>query len=221
MNSSALRGVGMTSARTRERMVATVRDCGIHEKRVLNALRAIPRHLFVEEALAHRAYENRPLSIGYGQTISQPFIVALMSQAAMEIEPKSVLEIGTGSGYQAAVLSMLVDSVYSVERIEPLERRTRALFAELGVENVRQKLDDGHEGWEEHAPYDAIVVTAAAASVPQALKEQLRDGGRMVIPVAGSSISQNLLVVDRRGRRWHTRHVADVVFVPMREGVQA
>lgn len=210
----------MTSSRTRERMVATLMQSGINEPRVLQAFRTVPRHLFVDEALSHRAYENTPLPIGFGQTISQPYIVALMTQAALEVQPERVLEIGTGSGYQAAILAMLVKEVFSVERIEPLQRRTRDLFKELEISNISQKFDDGHEGWLEHAPFDVIVVTAAAAGVPSALRDQVRDGGRVVVPVEKGPF-QELIAMDKEGDTWETTHLENVVFVPMRSGVRA
>ena len=212
-------GIGMTSSRTRERMVATLMESGIHEPRVLHAFRTVPRHLFVDEALSHRAYENTPLPIGFGQTISQPYIVALMTQAAMELEPRKILEIGTGSGYQAAILSTLAKKIYSVERIDPLERRTRNLFKTLEISNITQKHDDGHVGWLEYAPFDVIVVTAAAAAVPSALRDQLRDGGRMVVPVDDGPF-QKLITLDKEGESWKTTHLENVVFVPMRSGLK-
>lgn len=185
----------MTSQRTRDRLIQRLREEGIRDERVLEAMRNVPRHIFVDEALATRAYEDTALPIGHGQTISQPYIVALMTQALLAGGPlKKVLEVGSGSGYQTAVLAQLVDEVFSVERIEPLMKLARKRLRELGRRNVQFKLSDGGWGWKEHAPYDGIIVTAAPAAVPPALLEQLAPGGRLVIPVGGPAMQQLLLV---------------------------
>lgn len=188
-------GIGMTSRRTRDRLILRLREEGIRDERVLEAIRHVPRHMFVDEALASRAYEDTALPIGHGQTISQPYIVALMTQTLLAGgRPKKVLEVGTGSGYQTAVLANLVDEVYSVERIEPLMKQARRRLREIGYRNVHIRLSDGSWGWKDHAPYDGIIVTAAPAEVPSPLLEQLAPGGRLVIPVGGPSMQQLLLV---------------------------
>lgn len=211
-------GIGMTSLRTRDRLIARLREEGISNPAVLEAIREVPRHLFVDEALASRAYEDTALPIGFGQTISQPYIVALMTEAVLaDGTPEKVLEVGTGSGYQAAVLSRLVPQVYSVERHSKLLQRTRQLFRELRIYNIKTHLSDGSWGWPGHAPYDAIVVTAAPLEVPQALLEQLADGGRLVIPV-GDRGGQELRVIRRNGYRFEESHLAWVSFVPLVPG---
>ncbi len=188
-------GIGMTSRRTRDRLIQRLREEGIRDERVLEAIRNVPRHVFVDEALASRAYEDTALPIGHGQTISQPYIVARMTQALIAGgRPKKVLEVGTGSGYQTAVLAGLVDEIYSVERLEPLMKLARKRLREIGCRNVHIKLSDGSWGWKEHAPYDAIIVTAAPAEVPSPLLEQLAPGGRLVIPVGGPAMQELLLV---------------------------
>nr|WP_235044673.1 protein-L-isoaspartate(D-aspartate) O-methyltransferase [Methylohalobius crimeensis] len=186
------------------------------DPRVKKALREVPRHLFVDPPHRHQAYKNRPLPIGYGQTISQPYIVALMT-ALLEPQPDhTVLEIGTGSGYQAAVLSRLVKKVYTVEIIEPLAEQARKRLRELGYANVEVRLGDGYHGWKEHAPFDGIVVTAAASHIPQPLVQQLKPGGRMIVPVGGHFLTQSLLLVEKdRGGRVITRQLLPVRFVPL------
>ena len=179
----------------RKRMVETqVIGRGIQDRRVIDAMLKIPRHLFVEEAMAAQAYNDNPLPIGERQTISQPYMVALMSEL-LELKGKErVLEIGTGSGYQAAVLAVLADRVYTMERIRPLAMRARKVLDSLGLLNVNIKVDDGTCGWEEEAPFDAIIVTAGAPEIPEALVKQLAPGGRLVLPV-GNQISQTLIKV--------------------------
>ena len=212
-------GIGMTSQRTRDRLVDRLRQKGIKDNRVLEAMRMVPRHLFVDEALATRAYEDDALPIGHKQTISQPYIVARMTEALLaQGEPKKVLEIGTGSGYQAALLSHLVDQVYTVERIAPLYQQTRKLLMSLGLRNVRCKLSDGTWGWESYAPYDAIIVTAAAPDIPKALLEQLAIGGRMIIPVGSQNGVQQLLTLVRTRDGIEQEKLEDVVFVPLVSG---
>ena len=180
-------GIGMTSQRTRDRLVTRLKDKGITNVDVLAVIRELPRHLFVDEALASRAYEDTALPIGLGQTISQPFIVARMTEVLLAgIPKKSVLEVGTGSGYQAAVLSRLVDRVFSVERIAPLLKQARERFYQLKFNNIKLKHSDGSWGWPENAPYDGIIVTCAAEQVPEELLKQLAPGGRLVIPVGGT-----------------------------------
>lgn len=205
----------MTSSRTRDRLVQRLRDEGIRDEEVLEVIRGLPRHLFVDEALASRAYENTALPIGFGQTISQPYIVARMTQALRaDGRLRKVLEVGTGCGYQAAVLAKLVDEVYSVERIEPLAKRARRTLARIHLRNVHVKLSDGSWGWPEHAPYDGILVAAAPADVPAPLLEQLAPGARLVIPV-GDANSQELLVVQRTDSGFVRERLELVNFVPL------
>lgn len=208
-------GIGMTSQRTRARLVARLREEGIRDERVLDVMARVPRHLFVDEALASRAYEDSALPITHQQTISQPYIVARMTELAIAGPLTSkVLEIGTGSGYQTAVLSMLVQEVYSIERIEPLWRIARERLRQLGYLNVRLLRDDGGRGWASHAPYDAIIVTAAAATIPPALVEQLAPGGRLVIPV-GEPGAQQLRLLVRADDGVRSERLEDVSFVPL------
>ena len=211
-------GSGMTSMRTRERLVSRLRDEGITDESVLDAIRSVPRHIFVDEALETRAYEDVALPIGMGQTISQPFIVALMTQATVAApKPSNVLEIGTGCGYQTAVLASLVTRVYTVERIGLLLARARRRLRELEVGNVWYKHDDGNAGWAECGPFDAVLVTAAPARLPEKLVEQLVMGGRLVIPI-GDSRRQWLKVFTRTESGVEEDTIADVSFVPMRRG---
>ncbi|MEG3792584.1 protein-L-isoaspartate(D-aspartate) O-methyltransferase [Lysobacter sp. CCNWLW3] len=212
-------GTGMTSQRVRDRLVERLRDNGIADERVLNAIRTVPRHLFVDEALATRAYEDTALPIGHGQTISQPWVVAKMTEALLaDGVPGKVLEIGTGSGYQAAILAALGLEVHTVERIGELLRTARKRFRQLGL-NVRSKHDDGRIGWPENGPFDAIIVTAAAPALVDALTAQLAAGGTLIAPVGGSS-SQSLLKLrkDAEGNVSQTT-LAPVVFVPLLSGM--
>jgi len=213
-----IHGIGMTSQRTRERLIQRLREEGVRDERVLESIRSVPRHLFVEEALASRAYENTALPIGHGQTISQPYIVALMTERLLAGgRLKKVLEVGTGSGYQTAVLANLVDELYSVERIEPLMKLARRRLRELGHRNVHVKLSDGSWGWKEHAPYDGIIVTAAPAAVPESLLEQLAPGGRLVIPVGGPAM-QELLLIQNTDKGMVQERLELVNFVPLVRG---
>jgi protein-L-isoaspartate(D-aspartate) O-methyltransferase len=215
-------GVGMTSQRTRGRMVERLRAQGIRDERVLAAMAAVPRHLFVEEALASRAYEDTALPIGFGQTISQPFVVARMIEVLIENQtPKRLLEIGTGCGYQAAVLAQVFPEVYSIERIKALLERARANLLGLRLANLRLAHGDGHAGLEKAAPFASIIVAAAARSVPEALRRQLAPGGRMVLPLAQSGSSggaQRLVLVERNGRGFVESELDPVRFVPMEAG---
>jgi protein-L-isoaspartate(D-aspartate) O-methyltransferase len=212
-------GIGMTSARTRARMVERLRAKGIRDERVLAAIGAAPRHLFVDEALASRAYEDTALPIGFGQTISQPFVVARMIELLVEDrEPESVLEIGTGCGYQAAVLAQLFARVYSIERIKALIERARANLLGLRLANLRLAHGDGYLGLEKAAPFQCIVVAAAAPRVPEALLRQLAAGGRMILPLKVNGGSQRLVLFERSGRGFLESTLDPVRFVPMEAG---
>ncbi|WP_236725642.1 protein-L-isoaspartate(D-aspartate) O-methyltransferase [Candidatus Reidiella endopervernicosa] len=218
MNSETLRGIGMTSQRTRDRLVKRLRDEGVCDERVLQVIGNTPRHIFVDEALASRAYEDTALPIGHGQTISQPYIVARMTEAVMmDGVPERVLEIGTGSGYQTAILAQLSPRIFSVERIQALSDLAKRRFELLGLRNIRLKYSDGTMGWSEQAPFDAIVVTAAPLEVPQGLVEQLGVGGRLVIPV-GPSGDQILTMIKRTREGFETTELERVSFVPLLGG---
>jgi len=213
-----LNGIGMTSARTRERLVDRLRQSGIKNEAVLDRIRNTPRHLFVDEALGSRAYEDTALPIGHGQTISQPYVVAKMTEALLEEgRPKKVLEIGTGSGYQTAVMAPLVGQVFSIERVAPLMRKARTLLKDLGVSNVRFRHDDGFNGWPGQAPFDGIIVAAAPADIPAALLNQLSSGGRLIIPV-GPKGKQKLVRIRRDGDNFERKTLGLVSFVPLLEG---
>lgn len=212
-------GTGMTSARTRERMVRRMRDMGITDERVLDALRSVPRHVFVDEALASRAYDDDALPIGFAQTISQPYTVARMTQALLEHGPPvKVLEVGTGCGYQAAILATLVKQVYSIERIGALMKIARSHFMALGIRNVRLRHGDGYVGWADYAPYDAIIVTAAAPEIPQDLLTQLATGGRLLMPLGAAGGRQRLCLVTRKANSFAKRFLDEVNFVPLLAG---
>lgn len=214
-------GLGMTSERSRHRLIERLRGIGAGDERVLQAMARVPRHQFVDEAMASRSYDDTALPIGYGQTISQPFVVAHMTSLLLgEGEPPAtVLEIGTGSGYQAAVLAELVRTVYTVERIPALYRRARTRLLELGYRNVRVRLADGTIGLPDYGPFDAILVTAGAETLPEALLEQLREGGRLVAPVGGRE-GQRLVVIDRHADGLDRRELDPVSFVPLLPGVE-
>lgn len=213
------RGIGMTSQRTRERLIQRLCEEGVSNPRVLDVLRRTPRHLFVDEALAHRAYEDTALPIGHNQTISQPFMVAHMSEVLLEAGPlDKVMEIGTGSGYQTAVLAQLVERVFSVERIKVLQDRAKERLTELNLRNVVFRWGDGSEGWPALAPYNGIIVTAVAAEVPQALLDQLAPGGRLVIPVGAVGETQQLLLIVREEHGFSRRVLGAVRFVPLLSG---
>ena len=221
MSAGPARGIGMTSARTRDRLVARLKEQGIRDARVLALIRSTPRHLFVDEALASRAYEDTALPIGLGQTISQPYVVARMTEALIAGGPlENVLEVGTGCGYQTAILASLVKRVYTVERIAALSQRARDTLGELKIRNVFFRHTDGGWGWPQHGAYDGIIVTAAPEEVPKPLLQQMTIGGRMVIPV-GAGGSQDLLLVTRRDVERYDREVLDkVVFVPLLGGLE-
>ncbi len=217
-------GIGMTSQRTRNRLVDRLREKGISHEAVLAAVGSVPRHIFIDEALAHRAYEDTALPIGQGQTISQPFVVALMTQALLGAARGRVLEVGTGSGYQTAILASLmgsgglIDKLYTIERLEGLIERARERLDAMGCRSIRFRHGDGYQGWPEVGPFDGILVTAAPPTVPAALLEQLAVGGRLVVPVGGDA-DQALMVYDRTEEGIVSETVEQVRFVPLVKGV--
>ena len=218
MSDSRVSGIGMTSARTRERLVQRLKDNGIRNAVILDRIRSVPRHLFVDEAISSRAYEDVALPIGFGQTISQPWIVARMTEALLEGGPlNNVLEIGTGCGYQTAVLAPLVGKIYSIERVAPLLERARERLKELEIRNVRFRHGDGGQGWPTHAPYDGILVAAAPHAIPDILVEQLAPGGRMVLPI-GAEGEQELMRITREPDRIKRERLGAVAFVPLVQG---
>ncbi len=215
---NSIQGIGMTSARTRDRLVERLKNHGIRASAVLEQIRNVPRHLFVDEALASRAYEDTALPIGHSQTISQPYVVAKMTEALLEdFDGDKVLEIGTGCGYQTAMLAPLVKEIYTVERIPELLRKTKQRLRQLDIYNVRFRLDDGWQGWPKYAPYDGIIVAAAAAELPRKLLEQLAPGGRLIMPV-GPSGAQELTMVLRRDDHFEQLSLGGVSFVPLVKG---
>ncbi|MGB9665095.1 MAG: protein-L-isoaspartate(D-aspartate) O-methyltransferase [Ignavibacteria bacterium] len=203
----------------RERMVnLQIRARGVKNEAVLNAMRKVPRHLFVPKTRISDAYDDGPLPIGYGQTISQPFIVAYMTEVIDPEKCKKVLEIGTGSGYQAAVLAEIVDSVFTVEIITELYKESKERLEKLGYKNIKVKNADGYYGWKEYAPFDAIMVTAAAEFVPPPLIEQLKEGGKMVIPVGSPFYTQNLVLIEKKDGKIYSKNLIPVRFVPFIRG---
>lgn len=209
----------MTSQRSRDRLVTQLREMGIRSERVLASIRSTPRHIFIDEALASRAYDNTALPIGHNQTISQPYIVARMTEALLEIEDlDKVLEIGTGCGYQTAVLAQFARRVYSIERIEALLANARERFQSLNYRNIKVLYGDGGQGWPENAPYQGILVTAAPAKVPETLLKQLAVGGRLIIPI-GHSGQQKLLSIARTDEGYVEKNLDCVSFVPMLTGM--
>lgn len=215
---NSIQGIGMTSARTRDRLVERLKNHGIRASAVLEQIRNVPRHLFVDEALASRAYEDTALPIGHSQTISQPYVVAKMTEALLEdFDGDKVLEIGTGCGYQTAMLAPLVKEIYTVERIPELLRKAKQRLRQLDIYNVRFRLDDGWQGWPKYAPYDGIIVAAAAAELPRKLLEQLAPGGRLIMPV-GPSGAQELTMVLRRDDHFEQLSLGGVSFVPLVKG---
>lgn len=220
MNDLIVQGVGMTSLRTRERLIQRLEQQGIHNLKVLDTIRDIPRHLFVDEALAHRAYEDTALPIGHGQTLSQPYIVARMTEILLNTHdrPQKVLEVGTGSGYQTSVLSRLAREVYTVERIKPLQDKARERFKQLGLRNVICRYADGTFGWPEKGPFDGIISTAAPQAIPDDLLAQLAPGGVLIIPVGGREQLLHQVTRSKDGNSYQTRVIEPVKFVPFLTG---
>ncbi|MFO8047376.1 MAG: protein-L-isoaspartate(D-aspartate) O-methyltransferase [Halomonas sp.] len=214
-----VRGVGMTSQRTRDRMVARLAEQGIRDPRVLTAMAAEPRHLFLDEALSHRAYEDTSLPIGHAQTLSQPWMVARMTELVLEAAPNRVLEIGTGSGYQTLILARLVPELWSIERINALHRRAAERLRLLKARAARLRLADGGHGWPEAAPFDVILLTACAGELPAPLLAQLVDGGVLITPLANARGDQWLTRVRRQGDTFVQQRLESVRFVPLLEGV--
>ncbi len=211
-----LEGIGMTSRRTRMRLIQRLRDEGITNEEVLAVMLDTPRHIFLDEALSHRAYEDTALPIGHNQTISQPYIVARMTELILQSSPRRVLELGTGSGYQAAVLSQLVDEVYSVERINPLLEKAVQRFRLLGLNNISTRHADGGIGWPERGLYDAVIMTAAPTEIPLELVRQLKEGGRMILPLGDAK--QSLTIVTRKGSSYEQKVIEPAMFVPFLPG---
>ena len=203
--------------RAREEMVKKqIEARGVEDRATLNAMRKVPRHNFVPEDQVSNAYYDRPLPIGYGQTISQPYIVAYMTEIVKPKANYKVLEIGTGSGYQAAVLAEIVNKVYTIEIVSELGKQATTRLKNLNYKNIEVKIADGYNGWKEHAPFDAIVVTAAAEYIPPPLKEQLKDGGRMIIPVGSPFMTQQLMLIEKNSGKYRTTNMMPVRFVPFK-----
>jgi len=219
VNKLQLQGIGMTSQRTRSRLVQRLKEQGITDQQVLDVMGNTPRHIFIDEALSHRAYEDTALPIGFNQTISQPYIVARMTEILLAGGPlEKVLEVGTGSGYQTTVLAQLVDKVFSVERIKPLQDKARQRFSLLKIRNVALKHSDGGMGWAERGPFDGIMVTAAPEEVPPELLAQLAVDGRLVIPVGGTQNQQLKLIIRVTETEYKTTVLEGVKFVPLLSG---
>jgi len=221
VNSLATRGIGMTSERTRERLVQRLQESGLRNQQVLDVICKTPRHLFVDEALAHRAYEDTALPIGHNQTISQPYVVGRMTELLLAGGPlDKVLEIGTGCGYQTAVLAQLVERVFTIERIQALQEKAKERLQQLAIRNVVYRWGDGWHGWNAMGPYNGIVVTAAASEVPQSLLEQLAPGGRMIIPVGEQEGEQQLMLIVRTEFGFERQLLDPVRFVPLLTGTE-
>ena len=212
------RGIGMTSERTRKRLIERLKEQGIKSRIVLDRIKKVPRHIFVDEALSSRAYEDTALPIGHGQTISQPYIVARMTEVLLSnVNGNKILEIGTGCGYQTAVLSPFFKKIYSVERINPLLIKTKRRLRSLGIYNVNYRHDDGWNGWEKYGPYDGIIIAAAAPQVPEKLLQQLGIGGTLIMPF-GEKEKQELVIVYRDGDIFDYKRLGAVSFVPLIKG---
>ena len=212
-----IQGIGMTSQRTRMRLVERLSDEGIQRVEVLDAIANVPRHIFLDEALSHRAYEDTALPIGYQQTLSQPYVVARMTEMLLAAGATRILELGTGSGYQAAILAYLGKEVYSIERIGGLHRQARERLQRLGYRNAHLRLGDGSQGWPEAAPFDGMILTAAPGDIPAALYDQLADGGSIVAPLGRDT--QMLTLITRNGDEFERREIEPVRFVPVLGGV--
>lgn len=218
IDEKAIKGIGMTSQRTRNRLMDRLREKGIKNEDVLEVMSKVPRHLFMDEAMASRSYEDTALPIGYGQTISQPYIVARMTELLLAGERplRKVLEVGTGSGYQAAILGAFIPDLYTVERIEALYKHTRDLLHALGYRNITTRLSDGSWGLKQNAPFDGIIVTAAPETVPDALPEQLAIGAQLIIPAGPQDSAQSLHIITRTGEHnYNTKIMESVQFVPL------
>ena len=215
-----LQGIGMTSQRTRTRLVDRLTEEGISNQQVLDIIASTPRHVFVDEAISHRAYEDTALPIGRGQTISQPYVVARMTELLLQFgHVNKVLEIGTGSGYQTAILAQIFDEIYSVERIQALQQKAKRILRQLQLTNVKYHYGDGFEGWPQgEGTFDGIIVTAAPVVVPQKLLQQLNDGGVLIIPVGGQQDVQTLKLIQRSGDEFETHELEKVRFVPLLNG---
>lgn len=212
-------GIGMTSQRTRDRMVARLRDQGIVNVHVLEAMRTLPRHLFVDEAFAHRAYEDNAVPIGQHQTLSQPYMHARTTELVLQKPVSCVLEVGTGSGFQTALLSQLVDKVYSIERIEVLYTKAKQRLTALSCSNVFLRFGDGYQGWSTESVFDAIVVAAASAEIPETLLQQLAINGRLIIPL-GEGRQQHLKIITRSQEGFSEQTLEPAYFVPLLSGQQ-
>jgi len=221
LNFKKFSGTGMTSDSSRSKLISSLKKDGVSNYKVLEVMNIIPRHIFVDEAISSKAYDDTALPIGKSQTISQPLIVAKMTEILMNYNPKRVLEIGTGSGYQAAVLSLLVDKVYTIERIELLHTKSKSIFRKVGFQNIYTKFSDGNKGWPQKAPFDAIIVTAGAIDIPQELKEQLSsDNGILLSPVENNG-KQYLKSIIKINDNYEERIHGIVNFVPLLDGVEA
>lgn len=221
MSASNISGIGMTSQRTRGRLVQWLTEQGVKNNDVLRVMEETPRHLFVDEGLSHRAYENTALPIGDGQTISQPYTVARMTEILLQTgKVDKVLEIGTGCGYQTAVLAKLCKNVFTVERIRKLHMKARKTLSSLSLHNIQFLFADGFNGWQQNAPYDGIIVTAAPSQIPESLIMQLADGGRLIIPIGTQENEQKLYLIERQGDKVRQTFVENVKFVPLVGGVK-
>jgi protein-L-isoaspartate(D-aspartate) O-methyltransferase len=219
MNEQRLQGIGMTSQRTRMRLIDRLVEEGIENQQVLDAIASTPRHIFIDEALSHRAYEDTALPIGCKQTISQPYIVARMTELLLQVgNMNKVLEIGTGSGYQTAILAQIFPQVYSIERIQALQQKAKRLLRQLKLYNVKYHYGDGFKGWPSNEGFDGIIVTAAPSVVPQTLLQQLADGGALIIPVGSQEDVQTLQLIQRHGDEFETHELEKVRFVPLLSG---
>ena len=219
MNEINLQGIGMTSQRTRQRLVDRLAEEGISNQEVLNTISSTPRHIFVDEAISHRAYEDTALPIGRGQTISQPYVVARMTELLLKFQGMNrILEIGTGSGYQTAILAQMFPQIYSIERIQALQQKAKKLLRKIGLTNVKYHYGDGFAGWPTDERFDGIIVTAAPPNVPESLLRQLSEGGVLIIPVGQQHMDQTLQLIQRHGDEYEYHDLEKVRFVPLLAG---